>query len=355
MTIDEIQSMLEGRGKRYSSEEVARSMNAYGEIVPRWYAELWTNAAIFDADMYVYEEDLDDELWAKVSVLRLDGPDDGWKKEQVELTEAGYFSLGSWQGYAYWLIAPSRSTDLEAPIHIIDHELVGEVDEIHEIEGIETFRGLLDSVVNWPILRAIDKWREVMECEQPTPDPTASLDEGGGAETVAEFWEKIPEDRQIKAAEDYSFGVVMGALAGEYPEPVELDEDYAELPEYMQAALRLDLRNKMQRWEEADIGPLPHYESEELPDALQYSWEHLEGRPLGPWRLQRGGDLLRSHSAALERGIPHNFFVIGRKGQQFVTLDLTRPGEFGDCPVVTWPDGQELAPSLGDWLLAQTA
>ncbi len=354
MTIEEIQSTLEGRGTKYTAEEVSRCVQAYGDIIPSWYAKLWTSAAIFEADMYVHEKELEDEPWAQVGVLRLDGPDDGWKKDdQVELTQGGYFSLGSWAAHAYWLITPSRSEGLGAPVHIIDHEVAGDLDEITGLEGINTFQDLLDSVVNWPILRAIDRWCEFMESEHPEPDPMEPFRGLSGAEMGRKLEEVKAEEAKRKANQDYAFGAVIRALEGRYPEPLELDEGSLELPEDIQQVLLFDRRRHKQRWDAAGIGPLPDYREGELPAALRYVWEHLEDRPLGPWRMQRGVALLHSLSAAFERGIPRHLFVVGQYDEQFVALDLTRPGEFGDCPVVTWPAGEELAPSLGDWLLAQ--
>ncbi len=95
------------------------------------------------------------------------------------------------------------------------------------------------------------------------------------------------------------------------------------------------------------------YEEEELPKALRYFWDQFEARELNPPIVQKGAELLRSLSAAFDRGIPHHLFVIGQELGQFVAMDLTRPGAFGDCPIMTWPAGQELASSLGDWLLAR--
>ena len=348
MTLDEIEAMSVGRGQSHTRQQVNDWLRRHGEIVPEWYADLWTYRAIFETNLWVYEKDETDPF-DQLSSLVLKGPGD-WRDEQARMWDRQYFSLGLWQGDAHWLIARVKSRGREASIWTIDHEYADNLNEVMAIDGIKTFKQLLNRVVNWPILRAVDRWRDLADRKSNATDDTESAQktESGSAQAVRE--------KQIELeCGGFRCRHVTRALAGDYLVPAELDEFERELPEELRRTILTEKQTSKRRLDAAGIGPLPHYDEAEIPAALRYVWEWLEWYPLGPWKLHRGVSLLSAMSRAFQQGITHHLFVISAAQDQYITMDMKRAVAFDECPIVSWPSGEELAPSLGEWLLGQLA
>ena len=324
-----------------------------GQIVPKWYSDLWAEKAIFDADMWVFVDDKGCEPVCRIRNLLLEGPGDDWRDEQVGMWDGEYFALASWEGYAHWVMARTDSRGSGTQVWTIDHEVADNLDEMQTIHGITTFQKLLDSVVNWPLLRAVTRWNELVKHDDWPASQSAIQAESRGGDTDSRMVEAAKEEELARMRQGYSFFEVTKALEGKYPEPIELDEFDRELSKNEQREVLAEKQVARQRWEAAGIGSLPHYEGEEIPAALQYVWEYMESRPRGPWKLNRGALLLRTISSAFQQGIPHHLFVISAADDQYIAMDMKCATAFDECPIVAWPSGRELAPSLGEWLLGQ--
>ena len=347
MNIDEIEILLAGRGNVYSSEAVREWLQNHGQIVPRWFVEWWTSRAIFEANMWVYDEE-ETNPFDQISGLVLKGPGDDWRDEQAETWDRQYFSLALWQGDAHWVIARTNSTDPDTPIWSIDHECANDLAEMMAFDSAATFQQLLDRVVDWPILRAIDRWRELADRSNDT-----IINAEDGAATERSGMQAAREELIALECAGFRHRHITRALRGEYRAAVALEEFQRELPRQLRQTILAEKHASMQRWEAAGIGPLPHYEEDEIPAALRYVWEWLEWYPLGPWKLHWGASLLHTMSSAFQQGIPRHLFVISAAGDEFIAMNMQHSGEFGECPIVAWPSGKELSPSLGEWLIEQ--